>query len=274
MTAVLLKGRTLARCLAVLMLLQGSCHALAAIPKQDALLQPDDVRVNVATGDNYFPYASADVLDGGWSLAIVRAVFARMHTPLNIDVLPWARGFKWSLDHKYLGTFPYVYNQERGEQFLYSDPINFISVELFVAADSAIHSEGDIHGLRLCMPMGYSVTSAVGSLVERYQLVLTRAADTQGCFAQVEKGWADVGVINRHFHPQHLRNIYHIEQGIRVVPVRHEKVPLYFIIAKDYPEAKAWMARFNRALDSLQQDGSIDAINQRYTDWLTAPPQP
>lgn len=220
--------------------------------------------VAVVTGDSYFPFISDDLPEKGWSNAVIKAVFAQMGEELVIEVVPWSRGFKWALENKYLGTYPYVYSDVRNESFLYSDPINYISVKLFVAQDSSITKLADLESKRMCLPIGYTISDTIGSLKQKYSLKINRAADNKGCFGHVEKGWSDVGLINDHISKGRIRQIYDVTGEFRILPEVYDTIPLYFIISRTYPEASIQLERFNQALAETKENGVLETIRERY----------
>lgn len=229
---------------------------------------PVRAAVSVVTGDSYFPYVSYELPENGWSNAVVKAVFAEMGQDLTIDVVPWSRGFKWTLENKYLGTYPYVYSEERFADFLYSEPINFISVKLFVSADSSIENLTDLKGKRLCLPIGYTISDTIGGLKNTYSLQVNRAADNKGCFGHVEKGWSDVGLINEHISTDRIIQIYGAKGPFRILPETYDTIPLYFIISRSYPDATQSLTQFNQALEAITVNGKLEAIRQRYLSLL------
>lgn len=225
--------------------------------------------IPVVTGDNYYPFVSGDLPQKGWSVAVVKAVYSQLGKPIKIDTLPWGRGFKWTLEGKYIGTFPYVYSEERNKQFFYSEPINYLAVKIFVSERSSVQNFEQLRGKRLCLPIGYTVSNTIGSLQQSLELIINRAADTKGCFGQVTKGWSDAGLINSHYSPKRIQVMYGIEDKYRILKQDYDLIPLYFIVSRTHPDANKTISDFNAALSEIQKNGQLEKIEAEYLGILS-----
>lgn len=233
-----------------------------------ALSVPDN-NIKLVTGDDYFPFAHHAVPSGGWSKAIVEAAFTEMGLRTKTDMVPWNRGLMWVAEGKYLGTYPYIYSEQRHQQFIYSQPINKVPVRIYVSRKSGITNMSQLQGKRLCLPHGYSSAGIYTELTQTWNMVLNRVQDGMGCIRHVEKGWSDVGLTNGYLSNEVNRERFGIDATLVVWPEPLDPVPLYFIIARTYPDAEQWMSRFNAALDVLEKSGRRERIDSQYRRWLS-----
>ncbi|MDP5041695.1 MAG: transporter substrate-binding domain-containing protein [Paraglaciecola sp.] len=224
--------------------------------------------INIATGDGYFPFVDSSFMYGGWSKALLEAIFSEMAVKAHFEVLPWDRGLKWTQEAKLFGAFPYIKSPERSEHFLYSQPINFVPIRLYVAQDSRIDTIEKVRGKRLCIPHGYSIGAAEQSVIERFAMTVNRAKDGLGCVGQVQRGWSDAGLTNGYIKATKLHKTDGPYGPIKIFPEELSTEPLYFVMSKSYPHAQEWMNKFNVALEQLVAKGQKQQIDKVFIEAL------
>ena len=227
-------------------------------------------KVQLATGEGYSPFVDIKLPGGGWSTSLIRQTFNKLHLDTKIDVLPWNRALKWTQDGKFMAAFPYVYSKSRAESFLFSTPINFVPVHMYVASDSAFTTLEQLKNKRLCFPFSYSLDSLEHGIVDKYKMHINRAVDGVGCVKQVKKGWSDAGLTNGYIQADKLLKDDIEHNSIVIFPEQLALIPLHLIIGKDYPNAEKWLAEFNYAFSLLQKSGEKLAVDQQYLDLIKA----
>jgi polar amino acid transport system substrate-binding protein len=228
-------------------------------------------RLQIATGEGYFPFVDSTFMYGGWSKALVEATFSLMSVEISLEILPWDRGLKWTQEGKLLGVFPYIDTDEREEKFLYSRPINYVPIRLYVASNSEFHDIEQLSGKRLCIPHGYSIGDAEKIVIERFNMTVNRAKDGIGCVGQVQNGWSDAGLTNGYIQASKLSQKDTTDQPIHIFPQELSSEPLYFLISKSYPDAQEWMNKFNQAFIQLEASGQKQQIDTLFLDALAKP---
>ncbi|GAA0855176.1 substrate-binding periplasmic protein [Aliiglaciecola litoralis] len=228
----------------------------------------DQPPYSLVTGDNYFPFASSSALKGGWSQAIVVAVFNQMKHPIEIESLPWQRGYQWALEGQYIGTFPYVHSKARANEFYFSEPINTVPVRIYVAAKSDITDLPSLNKKSLCLPYGYVMDSWSERFFADYEFTISRAKNAIGCANKVLKRWSDFGFINGYFTEPQLKARFGSSDEVRILQEEVGQIPLHFIVSKKIPSAEVIIKQFNQALNELDQNGQKSQIDQAYLDWL------
>ncbi|GAB5386522.1 MAG: hypothetical protein Alis3KO_36450 [Aliiglaciecola sp.] len=224
--------------------------------------------LQLVTGSNYFPYISDKAPDGGWSQALIEAVFKHMGERVQIDILPWARGMQWTLDGRYVGTYPYVHSAKREAKFYYSDPINWVPVKMYVSAESEYTKLSQLSKKNLCLPHGYTLDSWSTQFFEQYEFRISRAKDANACAGQIMKKWSDVGLINGYFTSSELMSRFGSLDNLRLLDDEIGKVPLHFIVPKSLPNAASIVQQFNLSLHAISQSGEKQMIDQRFITWL------
>ncbi|WP_438864251.1 substrate-binding periplasmic protein [Neptunicella sp.] len=231
-----------------------------------SLGQTQDDQLKVATGKDYPPFISERFPQGGWSQAIVAKVFEHMGRDIAVDILPWDRALMWAGQNQYLGIYPYVYSDARAAQFLYSDPINYFPIRLYVTKASGITRLEQLNGARFCLPYGYNLGHSDDSLYSQLHWKVSHAADIQGCQLQVQKGWSDASLFNGYMQLDSIEN-----NNVELVVLDQDlgTVALHFLIAKSYPDASQWMQKFNVALAAITASGERAKIDRHFKQILS-----
>lgn len=236
------------------------CYTVAAESRSDA---------NLVTGDTYFPYISDRLPHGGWSQAIVEAVFENMGVSVKVDSLPWSRGYQWTQEGAYLGTFPYVYTEQRNRDFLFSSPINTVPMRIFVAANSDINDFDSLFRKLLCLPYGYNLDATSQQFVKKLKIAINHAKDAAGCAGQVLRGWSDFGLINGYFEDKELKSRFGSLNSVRILEQEFGQVSLHFIVSRNMPNANTYIRKFNSALQALESSGKKASIDQQFLSLLS-----
>ncbi|MCF2949728.1 transporter substrate-binding domain-containing protein [Paraglaciecola aquimarina] len=242
-------------------LLQGKSLASGSIDTAKSVIK-------LATGAHYSPFIDDKLPDGGWSASIVKRVLDSMKLQADIKVLPWERALKWTKEDQIFGAFPYVYSAHRAEYFLFSEPINYVPVHLYVAENSTIKTLEDVKFKRLCFPYDYSLSPIEQQIVDNFKMTINRVKDGIGCIKHVYKGWSDAGLINGYINPKKISSGDWQGKPITIFPEQLGLVPLYFVVNKVNQESKNWLVKFNDVLLQLVDSGEISTINKRYLQLL------
>jgi polar amino acid transport system substrate-binding protein len=180
----------------------------------------------------------------------------------NIEVLPWARALEWTKQQKILGAFPYVYSAKRAEELLFSDPINFVPVYLYVSKSSGIDSLTQLTGKSLCFPFDYSLSQLEEQVLKRFTMSVNLVKDGKGCIAHVQKGWSDAGLTNGYIDANKIKT--NEQQALHVFPQQVALIPLHFVVGKQRQDAQLWMNEFNNALGIIAKNGKKQSIDKRF----------
>ncbi|MDU0356047.1 transporter substrate-binding domain-containing protein [Paraglaciecola aquimarina] len=246
------------RCLIVLSLSLAMLSIAKAADEHDA--QPI-VDVTLATGKHYSPFVDASLPDGGWSVSIVKGVLEEMSLSYSLTILPWERALKWTREDKLFATFPYVYSERRAKTLLYSNPINFVPVHMYVAKHADFSDIESLTNKRLCFPYDYALSTLEKEVVDKLSMTVNRVKDSTGCIRHVHKGWSDAGLINGHINADKLSLDNNL---IKIFPKQIVAVPLSLVINKSRENAQAWMDQFNNALTIINNNGERALIDQQY----------
>lgn len=218
--------------------------------------------IKLVTGA-FIPFSGEAVMDGGMSTEIIIRAFAEVGYTTKVDFMPWKRGYQDTLQHKYLGTFPYVKNEEREKLFFYSQPTYAARVFFFVRNDFKIKysKDEDLKGLTTCVPLGYS-TKEIERFTKKELITVQRPLTDEACFKMLEKGRVDLFSVNEITGWRIIHKIYGDTKGFRTLGKPLLVNSYHLIIPKSYPNGKKMIEQFNRGLDKIKQKDLQGIINR------------
>jgi polar amino acid transport system substrate-binding protein len=250
-------------CLAIKATLRAICLATGLSLAAPAVLAEP---LKLVTGNDYLPFADNELPDGGMATVIVRAVYDQMDTAVDIDFLPWKRGYLRTRLGAYAATFPYARTQARAADFHYSAPIFEVMQRPVKMADSAFTADtpADLPGATYCLPNGYAPARIVARMTDNGELARRKPTSMTRCFAMLDLGRVD-------FIPMSVRLAeYTAEQqfgdagAVAVTDLVLETTSLHVIFPKRQGRSRERLTRFNEALEKLRKNGAYRAILERY----------
>ena len=223
--------------------------------------------VKFVTGSDYEPYADADLPKGGMIPAIVRSAYETVPTNLEtIDFTAWRRGYRAVKEGKYTGTFPYIHTDDREKDMYYSDPIYTITLYPVMLRDddTVVEKIVDLAGLTYCAPEDYSPTETVKAMEKAGKVDAVRPYRMIDCARMLKRGRADFIPIQKPVIAAAAQEALGSADMLRFPDVVLERNALHAIFPRSVPGSKAARDTFNRALAKLKQNGTWQAIVNRY----------
>ena len=223
--------------------------------------QAQTASVDLVTGD-YPPFTSEEAPAMGVMSEVVMAAFKDQGVSAQVRFMPWQRGYVETRNGLHTGTFPYVKNDERQRDFLFSQALYPDVVRIFVSADADPAMAWA--GKSICVPQGYNI-ARVAPFIESEQARMERPPDMLNCFQMLQRGrvqavWSSEMVAE--FVTRDLRR-----DGLRFKSLTlglEYPVELYLIISRQLPLAQQWMDRFNAGLSNIQKNGTYGKILARH----------
>jgi polar amino acid transport system substrate-binding protein len=149
---------------------------------------------SLVSGNGYPPYADQHLPGGGLATKVVEAAFAAVGDRVQVEWLPWRRGYALARAGRYVATYPYMRTPEREADFLYSDPVVTGASFLYALKDAPfpLTSEG-FKGRRLCLPHGWTspTEQALKQAILTGEVRVERPIDLTACAMMVKMGRAD-----------------------------------------------------------------------------------
>ncbi len=221
--------------------------------------------ITLVTGD-FAPYSGKDFSQGGMTTEIIVKAFKEVGYTAEIEFLPWKRGIRYTKMHKFFGTFPYVADDERKKEFLFSKPIYAAKVYFFVRSDSNIKYEKDedLQGLTTCVPLGWSPGEIQRFLDKKILNIGNQPIDDATCFQRLKLGRVDLYPTNEVTGWYVIKKTFGTTKDFRTIG-KHLQVNNYYIIVdKTYPNGKKLLEQFNKGLKLLKQKGIYQEIIEQH----------
>lgn len=219
--------------------------------------------VALTTGDEYPPFTSTKLPEGGMLTDVVRQAFREVGMETTLEWLPWKRGYLSTKIGKYDATFPYLSNAQRAQEMLFSEPLYTVTRYIWAKPDfkGDVENLNSFVGMHYCAPLGYAHLVLFEPLIKAGKLQVETPRDMVTCVKMVLVGRADFFTSNTLNGADAIKGI----EG-QIVPSKNpvERSTFHLIASRQKPESQKLIDDFNRGLASLKQRGALDQIIKRH----------
>ena len=223
-----------------------------------------EVKLRLATGMDYAPYADPKLPGGGVITQIVQRVFEEANYQTEVEYYPWKRTYNRTLILQNDATFPYAKDVKREADFLYSRPINEINIRFYEYKETALGIETieDMMGLTYCQPLGYLTEPELTDYVAKGIVSKFEAKDMPTCFKVLGLGRVDFILANDLVAWESAQAVFGSDGFERIKPADQplRRAQEYLIISRQHPNGPALIEAFNKAYDKLLKDGTLQEI--------------
>lgn len=197
---------------------------------------------------------------------LLQAIFARLGEPLTIQPMPWKRAMLRGAAGE-LGIGGIYRNSERLKIFDYSEPIFEERLLLYVQRERgfAFDRIEDLRGKRIGVIRGWSYTDSFDRAVRDGRIHAQEGSSDEANLRKLASGRLDAVVVIE-LAGQRLLQLPGLED-LEPLPQPLSINPTFLVFAKRAQQGEL-LQRFNRTLDDMRQDGSL----QRLVDQATATP--
>lgn len=225
-----------------------------------------DNAVRLVTGNNYSPFSDEGLPEGGMITEVVQRVFAEMGQDTELTFAPWSRGYRAMLQGEFDATFPYVESSERREDVYFSEPLYTVEGRVFVRADSSLTSLDQADGRRMCVPLGYAVSANVQAQLGDVVYLEERPPTMTHCFQMLDRDRVDMIAVNLLQGQRIARKDLSPPVAVRMLDEVLTQSDQHLVVARDHPEAQAFLDAFDQALLRLRENGVIESIENRHLE--------
>jgi polar amino acid transport system substrate-binding protein len=220
----------------------------------------------IATGDDYAPYAGKSLPEGGMTTNLVKEAFKTMKQDVKIDWLPWSQGYDSAKGGQHAATFPYSHSAERDKDFLYSDSLFDVKLNVFAKPGSNLVPSNmmSFNGKTQCIPDDWAPSPKFAPLVKSGAIKREQAKDLAGCAKLVVEGRADFFNSDPAQGADAIKAIGAKPTEIAMVPNAVDVSTLHLIATKANPKSAELISNFNTALRDLKAKGVYDKIVAQY----------
>lgn len=197
----------------------------------------------------------------GFDVEVAREAFRRMGQPLDIKIVPWRR----ALAATEQGAVSGILTCSPRQIFLMSNPISTATDALFLNADHnfknypifSIEDLSKYPNLKIGGVAGYRQLK----LLDQYGLSYDTSPDDSAALKKLFAGRIHIFLTTREFGEYTLQHLQ-LSRLIKIIPIRSKQYHICF--SKARPGIKDLITRFNKALATMQADGTYQAIHDRY----------
>jgi polar amino acid transport system substrate-binding protein len=235
--------------------------ALVAVCHADA---HDNLKVTL-TQQEYPPLIMREAPGGGLLTQIVTEAFKLANVDVNYVAVPNNRAITGAMMGFYEGSYGWAHSAERDAKLLYSNkPIYALRIVFFQKGSNEIPWSNltDLHPYRIGITQGNHYSDEFTALIESGRLQTDPAPSDLSNFRKLLVGRVDlfpidqdVGqfILKTSFLPEDQTKISFQHKSISVVPV-------YVVIRRDLPQARALMERFDHGFQLLSDSGQLSRM--------------
>lgn len=213
-------------------------------------------KITLANGE-WSPYLSKDLKHSGYISHIVTEAFAEAGIDVKYVFLPWKRGYESAKEGKFQGSLVWSYNNERGQDFLYSDPVVTLGTSLFYNKSKPISwsKNEDLKQYKIGGVIGYAY--GVSELEKQGIIKINRIGNDTGNYKKLVAGRLDVVLEDTEVGHERIIKLG-LKDKIAAHPKKLTSSGYSVIISKKIPNAKKLIDAFNQGLKKLKADGRYD----------------
>jgi len=221
--------------------------------------------ISLVTGNNYYPYSDERLTGGGLATIIVTTVIEEMGATPEITYTGWEEGYTAAQAGQYVGTFPYIYSEERHGLFHYSDPIFAVRPYVFVSANQSdgIRRLEHLAGKKMCVPNGWGIDGYLRDMVDSGDITMLTGTNVVGCFQALRDAQVDAISMDRRLGTAAAR-VVEETTWFRAERMTDNSNSHYVIVSRNVPNAREWLDQFNETLRRLQGLGTITELTAEY----------
>ena len=223
----------------------------------------------ILTTLDWAPYIGQDLKNQGYVAEVVRESFARAGYEVDFIYRPWARTVMLAKEAKYVpekgqvaGYFPEYYGEQIKEYAVFSDPFPGGPLGFFQRKGAGItyNNLKDLAAYDIGIVRGYVNTAEFDSAAF---LKKDEAKDDLTNIKKLLAGRIDLMVADMAATTHYKAKT--TESGmIEFIDPPLEKKDLYVCFSKKLPNHLELQREFNRGLQQIKQDGTLDLILKRH----------
>lgn len=233
---------------------------------EDILETREKTSVNLVTLE-WEPFIGTKLKDDGFITKIVEESFrAAGYRDIQIDFYPWKRCMEMGKKGEVDGVIGAWFNEERAEQFYFSESMVTNKKMFFKLKESAVVSEynslKDLSNYRIGIIRGYTYSEEFDTAD---YLVKDEANDIKMLFKKLVGDRVDIVVAS--YYPtlyilEHELALFKPDVEVITPPLKED--PLYVIFPKQRENSSRIRDDFNKGLEIIQNSGKFDAILEEH----------
>lgn len=215
----------------------------------------EDLKIVKISAGNWPPFIGEQLEEFGHVGQIVQQVFASQGYKVEFHFYPWKRAYKKASDGHYVATAVWMYDKEREEHFMFSDPVAQEQFVFFHLKETEFSwsNLSDIKGKLLGGGLGYSYGESLDALIESEQVSINRVEDPEKAFQLLKYRRVELVPEEKHIG---LFSLSKLPVETQALITYHPEPFLsnnsFLMFSKAHPDAKALLEIFNQGLKQIK----------------------
>lgn len=207
----------------------------------------------------------------GRTVELVREAMSRMGLELSIKVLPWARAYSMALQGPMVGLFATTRTEEREDMFKWAGPLTRLKWVFYARKDSGLVIN-TLEDARKVERIGTYRHDAREQFLQRHGFTnLESVNDQKTNLLKLALGRLDL-VAGTNLGTLGIARQAEIDPSQFESVFTFKTMDLYLAFSKDVPDKE--VALWNRAFESMHNDGAFREIYFRWQPDSALPPRP
>lgn len=223
-------------------------------------------KIIIVTGE-YAPYTSEHAAGYGAFTQIVETVLQESGLENDILFYPWARASEMVKSGEAWASFPYGYSKELAEDYDYSDSIIQSSHKFYYLKSNEKLAREAENFSKISDFTNYTFGGANDywygdkAAIENSGVKVEWANDTDALLKMLYAGRIDFLIEDQRVADAAISRLFPEDSNaFTVLPNTASQRDYYLIVSKDYPNSQLYREKFNAALQTLKNNGTIDQI--------------
>ncbi len=235
------------------------------ITSLNAFLTPSHAQQKLIFNTVNFPPYEIEYPEGdgrkGFDVELLEKIFQHLDTPIEIEFIHWKRGLRKTIS----GLSTGIFSCSARDNFYLSDPISTATDALFFKSDFdfkkyPIESIKDLTrfpDLKVGGVAGYKILEHL----DEFSLPYETSADDATAFEKLFAGRFDIFLTTKEFATFTLNKLG-LSHLVTYKPLKYKNYHVCF--SKSWDNILGIRDDFNKVLKQFRQDGTYDAIHDRY----------
>ncbi|MBU4438087.1 MAG: transporter substrate-binding domain-containing protein [Acetobacterium sp.] len=223
-------------------------------------------KILLVTGE-YAPYTSPDGTGYGAFTQIVEAVLKESGLENEIAFYPWARASEMVKNGEAWASFPYGYTKELAQSYDYSDAIIQSPHKFYYLKSNEKLAREGVGFTKISDFTNYTFGGANDywygdkTTIENSGVTAEWASDTDALLKMLHAGRIDFLIEDQQVADAAIARLFPDDiDAFATLPNSATQQDYYLIISKNYPNSQFYREKFNAALQTLKNNGTIDRI--------------
>lgn len=218
-------------------------------------------KITLASGE-WAPYTSENLKYEGIASRIVREAFVSQGIGVEYVYLPWKRSIEEAKEGKWHGTFPWLKNEERAQDFYFSYPIAQENVLFFHLKDNDFDWKtiADLEGYKIGGTVGYYYGEEFDEAEKIGQLVIERAAEDAMNIQKLAAKRIDLAICEIDVGYELIEKLFSKEEAEKIThhPKSISTNSLHLLLSKKVEDNDELVLLFNKGLKELNESGKVN----------------